>query len=362
MQTGVYIGMIFSAYSFSRALFTPFFGKISDNIGRRKFILSGLVLFSVVSILYILATNVKLLIALRFFQGIGSAMVIPIVMAYIGDMSPEGKEGEYMGTFTIAFFLGMAIGPVAGGVISQYLGVNYVFVVLFIMSFINLIGLYFFLPKSDKVKLETDKETDSVLTVLRNGVVIAVVLFRFISAVGRSAFIVFFPLLADKYDISLTWIGVIITSNILTSSLLQNLFGRLADKYNKLIIIIIGNIFNITGFMLIANFSETYQFILIAILMGVGGGLAIPSSTAITTKLGRKGGMGFMMGLFNTAMGAGIAVGPIIMGLIQQFLEVEKVFYFSAIAILIGISVFTILMLIYDRDFRYSGTYAEETN
>lgn len=358
--TGFYIGLIFSAYSLSRSILTPFFGRLSDRKGRKTFILLGLAIFAGVSILYVFGKNVPTIITLRFFQGIGSAMVIPIVMAYIGDMAPEGKEGEYMGTFTMSLFLGMGVGPILGGVITEYLGVEFVFITLCGISLINLIGLFFFLPRSKEVRKKKKKPV-SLKKVFSSGVVVAVAFYRFISAVGRSSFMVFFPLLADRYNISYTWIGLIITVRLLTASLLQNPLGRLADRTNKLVLIIIGGLIGVSGFFLVPQFSSQYAFLTLSLIMGIGGGFVIPSETAIVTRIGRKGGMGLMMGVFNASMAVGIAVGPVTMGLLKEYASVDTIFYASGFIIFAGLTVFTILMLIYDEGFEYTRPYLEKS-
>ena len=60
--TGLYIGIIFAAFTLSRGLFTPIIGKLSDHHGRRNFILFGLVLYTISSFLYIAVSLVFTLV------------------------------------------------------------------------------------------------------------------------------------------------------------------------------------------------------------------------------------------------------------------------------------------------------------
>ena len=91
--TGLYIGFIFGAFSLSRTAFLPIFGRLSDLKGRKPFITTGLLAYSLVSIGFTLSRNVSLLILIRFFQGIASAMILPVAQAYIGEITPKQKEG-----------------------------------------------------------------------------------------------------------------------------------------------------------------------------------------------------------------------------------------------------------------------------
>jgi len=108
--TGIWLGVIFAGFSISRGIFMPIIGRISDRKGRKRFILSGLLIYTIVSVAYVHAGSVYTLTFIRIIHGFASAMVIPIAMAYVGEISPEGEEGKYMGTFTVSLFLGMGFG------------------------------------------------------------------------------------------------------------------------------------------------------------------------------------------------------------------------------------------------------------
>ena len=60
-----------------------------------------------ISVAFILSTGVESLIVIRFVQGITSAMIMPVVQAYVGDITPAGKEGWIMGLFNMSLFIGV---------------------------------------------------------------------------------------------------------------------------------------------------------------------------------------------------------------------------------------------------------------
>jgi len=122
--SGLYIGLVFGAFSLSRTFFLPYFGRLSDKKGRKPLIVAGLLAYALISIGFILSKNVETLIIMRFIQGISSAMLIPVIQAYVGDITPEGSEGMSMGMFNMSMFFGLSVGPLAGGMINEHFSLN----------------------------------------------------------------------------------------------------------------------------------------------------------------------------------------------------------------------------------------------
>ena len=121
---GFQIGLIFGAFSLTRTLFVPYFGKLSDRKGRKPFITTGLFLYFVVSLFYAASKSVEALVLLRLGQGFASAMVLPVAQAYVGEMIPPHQEGRLMGVFNISLFGGLSAGPLMGGLIKDWLNIQ----------------------------------------------------------------------------------------------------------------------------------------------------------------------------------------------------------------------------------------------
>jgi multidrug resistance protein len=151
--TGLYIAMIFGAFSLSRTFFLPYFGRLSDKKGRKPIIIAGLLAYALVSLAFMLANNVEALITIRFLQGIASAMIMPATQAYIGDITPAGREGTTMGLFNMSMFTGLSIGPFIGGVINDSFSLDTSFACMGFLAFAAFLLSYFLLPptRSEKV-------------------------------------------------------------------------------------------------------------------------------------------------------------------------------------------------------------------
>jgi MFS family permease len=146
--TGLWLGAIFAAFSLTRSISMPLIGRFSDRLGRKRFITTGLLIYTLSSLGYIYATSTVELIVIRVIQGFSSAMIIPIAMAFIADIAPLDKEGSYMGIFTIALFLGFGCGPILGGLTKDLISMEADFLIMGGLCLLALVLVLIYLPRS----------------------------------------------------------------------------------------------------------------------------------------------------------------------------------------------------------------------
>jgi EmrB/QacA subfamily drug resistance transporter len=105
-------------------------GRIGDLAGRKRTLLAGLALFTAASLLCGLATSPAVLIAARFIQGAGGAMVSAVALGMIAALYPEPEERtKALAVFSFTGAAGAALGLVAGGVLTQLLDWHWIFFV-----------------------------------------------------------------------------------------------------------------------------------------------------------------------------------------------------------------------------------------
>ncbi len=330
--TGVWIGVIFGSFSISRMVVMPFVGKHSDKIGRKKLLLAGLFFYSIASLGYIVVKDIPALVLVRLFHGIGSAMVLPIALAYAGDITTEGNEGRSMSSFSAAQFLGMGSGPVLGGTITEFFGMETAFLAMTFLSISSFLFIFRFLPESAKHHL---KEV-SLRKLMKENKIRALVSVRMFRSIGRGVIMSFLPLYAVSKGLSLSQVGIIISAMLLFTALLQKPLGRLADRHERAKLITAGNVITATIFILFP-FSNTFmEMLILMFFMGLGDSLDMSSTTALTASIGRKFGMGSTTSLATTAMSASFGISPMIAGFITDVMGLKYVFYFGAITTIIG--------------------------
>lgn len=324
----------------------PLVGRLSDTRGRKIFITLGLLFYTVLSLGYILSQNLTQLIAVRFLHGVASAMVVPIAMAYIGEISPSGEEGKFLGTFNIALFFGFGMGPLLGGVVTDMFSQSASFLAMGGLSLISFLAILFFLPASGSQKTRLSNKRFSFKLLLKDRLLQGLVLFRAFYAFGRGLVVTFLPILAISHRVNLTQIGLLISSTILLNSVLQYPFGKIADRYDKKRLLLLGS--GISAFMLFLiplgnSFSKLF---LIALVLGIGGGISMPAGTALAAVIGkRRSGMGSTMGIYSMAMSAGLIFGPLTGGVIQGSLGINQVFVLGGLISVLGIISFYLVMV-----------------
>jgi len=343
--TGLALGLVFSGFSIARSLTMPLVGHQSDRLGRKRFIVVGLLIYSLISIGYLFSHSVVELIWLRVLHGMASAMVIPIAMAYAGELAPKGHEGETMGTFSIATMAGLGVGPLLGGVLTDWLGEAAAFLSLTFLALIAAVFSYGFLPESrSRSRAAEISFLKGLKRLLSQRAILGVLWFRFIMTLARGTIISFFPIYAASVGISLAKIGVLLSINMLLMSFLQKFFGRLTDRIgHRLQFIRMGMMLAAISLALIPYFHHFWELFFLNVLMGLGGAIAFPAAVALMVEYGRRRGMGSAMAYFNMALSTGMILAPLLSGAIMDIFHIEAIFYVNGSLIALGVGIFTLL-------------------
>jgi DHA1 family multidrug resistance protein-like MFS transporter len=339
--SGLWIGVIFAAFSISRSLFMPFVGRISDRKGRRRFIVAGLLLYAAISLGYVWAGQISELTLIRVLHGVASAMIIPIAQAYIGELSPEGEEGKWMGYFNACFFTGFAFGPLLGGLLTDYLSMEAAFYTMGALNLVAFLVALLLLPEVLPEKVRSLSPRPSLLSMRESDLMKGLVSYRLVYAVGRGSYMAFLPIFAaSTLDLTAGEIGVVIAVHMLIVSLSQTLSGRIADVFDRKAMVVVGSLISLGFLALIPTTHSLWQLLGLSMFGALGGTLALPAASALTVEEGRKYGMGSALGIFNMAMSIGMSVGPIIGGAVDDAWGVNAVFYVGAGIGVVGTALF----------------------
>jgi len=121
------LSWIATSYLLSSATFLVPLGRIADIYGRKKIFTYGIVIFTLSSLFAGMANSAAMLISCRVFQGIGGAMLAGTAVALLTTVFPANERGKVLGINVAAVYIGLALGPVLGGVLTQQLGWRSIF-------------------------------------------------------------------------------------------------------------------------------------------------------------------------------------------------------------------------------------------
>jgi MFS family permease len=137
-QDTLLFGVQFGAVVIANVAFQIPVGRASDRIGRRPFLLAGFLLLVPSVFVQGFVTDSLLMIVARFVQGAAVAMVFAPSLALAGDLAGEGQSGTTLSVLTMAFGLGVAVGPLTSGFLERFgFAVPFVFgAVLAVVAFV----------------------------------------------------------------------------------------------------------------------------------------------------------------------------------------------------------------------------------
>lgn len=354
--SGLYIGFIFGSFSLSRTLFLPYFGRLSDQKGRKKLITGGLLAYAFVSISFIFATNVETLVGIRFVQGIASSMMMPVIQAYVGDITPEGREGFIMGVFNMSIFFGLSIGPIIGGVIKDYIGLDASFLCMGALSLIGFFLSLFLLPPVHEEKVRRlNRPPLPWKRLLQDRQVIGLFIFRITYTACIGIIWGFLPVLADtEFSLSGSTVGILVMLGVFISGVIHMPMGYLADRVSRNMMIVAGGLLVIAAMLYFSQARTLIDLVVASVIFGLGGGTSMPAHMAISVFKGNETeAMGSLMGLMTMGHSLGMMAGSIAAGWMMDAFQLRDAFLLGAVVSCMGVAVFGGLSLSPGRSSRH---------
>ncbi len=326
---GFGIGMIFGIFSIARTVFIPIFGRASDRRGRKPFIVGGMLGYALVSLAFVAVESVQALIVIRFFQGFASAMMMPVLQAYVGDITPEGREGFTMGYFNLAMFAGLSLGPLLGGVISDHWSLDAAFVMMGLLALFGFLACALLLPPT-RSETAWRRGTPPIAwrQLARDTAIWSLFTFRLAYTAGIGVIWGFLPVYADqRFQPGAAAIGLLIMTGVLVSGLFHVPMGYLADRWNKSRMVMVGGALAGAALFGFAWADSFIEMLLGSLVFGMGGGTAMPALMGLAVQKGADtDAMGSVMSLLTLAHSLGMLMGALLAGLAMDWFELAWAF------------------------------------
>lgn len=318
------VGMIMAVYALMNFVFSPFWGTLSDRLGRRP-VIAGTVLITAMAFLLLAnAHSLFLLFAARMLAGVGSAN-IATSQAYITDVTPPEGRAKALGLIGAAFGIGFIFGPPVGGLIKENYGMDAVGYTAMGLSLFNLLLVLLLLPESlgekDHTRKLEIKPVTQAIKALRNERFRDLFLTSFIYITAYSMMQITVALLwADHYRLSEAQIGYMFAVIGFSSAIVQGtLIGWLAKTYGEAKLMVFGCILMSFG-LLSLPFVPQHLFIPLAVvpiaLLALANGCLMPSITSLISRIATDKEQGQVLGLNQSFGSLARIVGPTLGGLL----------------------------------------------
>ncbi|GAB6929659.1 tetracycline resistance MFS efflux pump [Paenibacillus sp. JCM 10914] len=318
---GKTVGMLVAAFSLTQLICSPFAGRLSDRMGRKKIIIAGMIVFALSEWLFGAANSPVLLFAARMLGGIGAALIMPAVMAYTADVTTNEERARGMGFINAAITTGFIIGPGIGGFIAEF-GIRVPFYSAAIAGGIAAIVTLIMLPESTAKQeaptvLGTKKQQNLVTQLLRSfrEPYFLSLIIVFVLSFGLANYETVFGLFVDhKFGFTPKDIAMIITFGSIAGAVIQaTIFGWILNRFGEKRVITL-SLLTAGICILLTLFVHKYWLIfLVTFLVFLSIDILRPAIGTQLSKLA-KDQQGYVAGLNSAYTSLGNIAGPLVAG------------------------------------------------
>jgi MFS family permease len=332
----VQVGIINAAFLFMAGSLSLPLGILSDRLGVKLLIASGLLILSGSSFLLCLTSTPGQITWLYLISGVGLAAFGPTIMAFVANFSPPTHLGRSYGWYTTALYCGMSLGPAAGGFAAQGLGFSAVFLISGVSILITFVMVVFYLPRARHVLVPRPPRTETVAAqarqIARNRPLLGCWLGTLGGCFALGMFITFLPLYAHDQGLTYGQIGLVFATQGIMNALSRIPFGHLSDRVGRRGNLVVAGLVGLSASIGSFGFAtQPHHFILGAVALGASMGLAFTSIGALTAEAAPAELRGLAMGGYNAAIYLGMMLSSALMGPVIRLIGFQEAFLITAL-------------------------------
>lgn len=321
-QGGMAAGLMIAIFAGAQFLFSPIAGKWADQYGRRQMIIYGLLGLTISMFVFYLSNGIWVLYLSRVIGGIGAAMLIPAIFAYIADITTLDQRAKGTSLVSAAMSLGIVVGPGIGGFLADY-SLKLPFLVSALVSLAAVLFSVALLKEHDAI----DADPSTTMDMTQHEPMFAKI-FRSVSmpyfiplvitlvmSFGLLAFESVIGLYLDnQFNSTAKDIAFMITATGVVSVIVQLfIVERIVRRFGEAAILIAFLGVAAAGFVM-ALFAGSYtMFFVVTLIIFLATSILRPVLNTLISKMA-EGEVGFAMGMNNAYMSVGNVLGPLLAG------------------------------------------------
>ncbi len=317
-EGGTAAGLMISVFAGAQLLMSPVAGKWADVYGRRPMIIAGLIGFTVSMGVFYLSDNLTVLLISRAIGGVGAALLIPAIFAYVADITTLKQRAKGNSYISAAMSLGIVIGPGIGGFFAEF-GLKAPLLLSAIVSFVAVISSVILLKEPDREVMPIKSNNESLPRQLISSTkkpYFFVLVINLVMAFGLMAYESVLGLfVSETFSATPQQIAVMITGTGIVSVIVQ-LFAvdRLVTLFGEIKVVLIFIMLAAFGFFF-SLFAGSYAiFFVVTLIIFLSTSILRPVLNTLVSKMADKE-QGFAMGMNNAYMSIGNIIGPTLAGI-----------------------------------------------
>jgi len=347
-------GLLIASYAVMQLIGAPILGRLSDRFGRRPILLISILGTFIGFLLLGFANALWILFASRIIDGLTGGN-LSIAQAYISDVTDEKNRSKGLGMIGAAFGLGFIIGPVTGGLLSQW-GYAVPAFAAAAISLINLILIYAWLPESltqEKRSQMTEKRPavtlQALLVAFKRPFTGSLLITRFFFGLAFAIFQTIFSLYAlAKFNLTARDTGFILTYVGILSVVVQGfLVGRLTGWFREDVLIVASVVLMGISLLGWALTPSVFWLYVVMTPTALAGGLLNTLLSSTLTKAVASQEIGGILGLSTAVESSTRIFAPILGGILLQQIGTWAPGAFGAV-VMTGLS-FYVFMTIFNH-------------
>ncbi|MCK2017844.1 MFS transporter [Peribacillus frigoritolerans] len=322
-QGGTAAGLMIAIFAGAQLIFSPIAGKWTDQFGRRKMIIYGLVGLTLSMFIFYAVNSIWLLYASRIIGGIGAALLIPAIFAYVADITTFDQRAKGNSLVSAAMSLGIVVGPGIGGFLADF-GLKFPFLISALVSLSAVVFSIFVLKESEtaQVTQSMDAKTETMLRKIALSVkkpYFIPLIITLVMSFGLMAYESVIGLYLDnQFNSTPKDIAVMVTATGIVSVIVQ-LFvvDRIVQHFGEVNVLNIFISVAAIGFLLSLFASNYLIFFLISLIIFLSTSILRPVLNTLISKMAGNE-QGFAMGMNNAYMSIGNVLGPTLAGMMYD--------------------------------------------
>jgi MFS transporter, DHA1 family, multidrug resistance protein len=324
-QGGTAAGLMIAIFAGAQLIFSPIAGKWTDQYGRRKMIIYGLIGLTASMFVFYGTDSIWWLYISRFIGGVGAALLVPAIFAYVADITTMDQRAKGNSLVSAAMSLGIVIGPGVGGFLADF-GLKMPFLISAVVSLVAVVFSVIVLKESMQNQptgvMDEIPEGESMARKMVRSVKMPYfipLIITLVMSFGLMAYESVLGLFVDnQFGASPQDIAIMVTSTGIISVIVQLfIVDRIVSRFGEGTVLTIFIGVATLGFLLSLFASSYVLFFAITLLIFLATSILRPVLNTLISKLAGNE-QGFAMGMNNAYMSIGNVLGPTLAGLLYD--------------------------------------------